>query len=526
MVNRQSSLVRGSQTIALGCALAIGGLAMAQPAAGQEKILRVGVGELSKAKGNPYVGSGLPHIYVWAAMYDAMVDVDFTGTPRPLLTESWQNVEPTTWRFKLKPNVQFQNGRPLTSAAIVEMFAYLATEDGRKTVRGAAANAAGITSVTAVDNQTVEFKTRAGNAILPTLLSNFDVPEPRHFAEVGADGVREKPIGTGAYMLNAWSSNNARLVAHPGYHGGKPKVDVVMIVELPEAAARRDALLSNQIDIDTNPLLDDFKRLRAAGITIDVTPASNVGGIAMISAGQVDGKGKETLFVDKRLRQAMNMVLDRETMSRDLTEGLGIVATQAATTGTFGFNPNVPKYPYDPAGAKKLLTEAGHPNGFKMRMPALTQDPLAKLVYERALSDMSKVGVQGELIGVTLAEWLKHFVSGTWLQEGAIAFGSGHAMNPEMDASAALGKYTGCHKRPEVSIFYCDEGEAKLLDAAAAEFDPVKRKVILQNLMQLNHDNNSNALLLEIPRFMSYNKRVTGFHQAFTKIYYGDIGLN
>ncbi len=526
MAHRRTGLMRGYQSFALGCALAAGGLALAQPSFAQEKVLRVGVGELSKAKGNPYVGSGFPHIYVWAALYDALVDVDTTGTPTPLLAESWRNINPTTWRITLKPNVQFHNGKPLTSRAIVDMFAYLATEDGRKTVRGAAANAAGIDKVNVIDDRTFEITTKAGNAILPTLLSNFDIPEPQHFAEIGADGVREKPVGTGPFALGAWSSNNARLVQFPSYFGGKPKVDVVIIEELPEAAARRDALISNQIHIDVAPSLDDAKVLRNAGAKLDVSPASNVTGITPISSGQTDGKGKTTPFADKRVRAAFNLSIDRDGIIRDLTEGLAAHGNQAATTGTFGYNPNVPKYRHDPAEAKKLMVEAGYPNGFKMKVPILTQDPLARLIYERSIDGFRQAGVDSEVVGVNLAEWLKHFITGTFIDNGFIAFGGGHALNPEMDASAALGKYSSCKKRPEAAIHYCDEAEAKLLDLAANEFDSDKRKAILQTLMQLNHDNNALALAVSMPRLMAHSSRVTGFKQAFTKIYYAGIGLN
>ncbi|MSO65823.1 MAG: hypothetical protein EXQ85_08530 [Alphaproteobacteria bacterium] len=501
-------------------------LSFAAPGAdAQQKTLTIGVGEVTKAKGNAHQGSGTPHIIVWSAIYNSLVEVDQTGTPVPGLAARWQNVDPTTWRFTLRPNVTFHNGRPFDQRAIVDMFAYLATEDGKKYVRGQAVQAATIESVKAIDATTIEFKTRTPQAILPTLLSNFDIPEPQHFAEGGINAMTNQPVGTGAFAVDNWSPQNVTFRKFDKHYAGNPKVDRLVITELAESAARISSLLSGQIDVDVAVGPDDFARIRAAGGTVDAAPGRGVRGITFVSAGQVDGKGATTPWADRRVRMAAIMAVDRKAMIKEILNGEGYEANQAATHGTFGYNPNVPLYPYDPEGAKKLLAEAGQAAGFNVKLWALVTDPISRLIYEKAIGDLGKVGIKAELTGITIAEFLKHFGGGTWLNEGVSVFGNGHQVAPEMDATSSLSKYVSCRKRPEVSIFYCNRDEADLLDAADKEFDSNKRKAILHRLMQLNHDNGSTLLFVEPPELTGLGKRVKGFKNYFLRYNYHEIDV-
>lgn len=497
----------------------------AVPADAQQKTLSVGVGEVTKAKGNAHAGSGTPHIFVWSAIYNALTEVDHSGAPQPALAASWQNVDPNTWRFRLRPSVTFHNGRPFDQRAITNMFAFLMTDDGKKFVRGQAVQAASIESVRAVDDMTLEVRTRTPQAILPTLLSNFDVPEPQHFADGGVNAMTNQPIGTGAFVVLNWAPQQVQLGKFDRHYAGNPKVDRLTIVELPESAARVSALLSGQIDIDIAAAPDDFARIRAAGGSIDVAPGRGLRGLTFVSAGQVEGKGKGTPFADRRVRLAFNMAIDRKLIVKEIMGGEGFEALQAATKGTFGFNPDVKPYAFDPEGARKLLTEANFPFSSVYKVQALVTDPISRLMYEKSLADLGKIGVKTELVGITIADFLKHFGQGTWLNEGVTMFGMGHQLAPEMDAAAALSKYTSCRKRPEVSIFYCNEEEAALLDQADKEFDTGKRKAILQRLMQVNHDNASTLLIVEPPELTALGKRVKNFKNYFLRYNYHEIDV-
>ncbi|MBM3504554.1 MAG: hypothetical protein FJX65_11835 [Alphaproteobacteria bacterium] len=517
------SLFRARFVALLGATALVTALALSAEA--QQKTLTVGVGEVTKKKGNAHDGTGLPHIYIWSAIYNSLTEVDHTGAPQPALAARWQNVDPNTWRVTLRPNVTFHNGRPFDQRAIVDMFAYLATDDGKKFVRGQAAQTATIESVKAIDPMTVEIRTTRPQAILPTLLSNFDIPEPQHFADGGINAMTNQPIGTGAFAVENWAPQTVTFRKFDRHYAGNPKADRLVVVELPESAARVSALLSGQIDIDIAVSPDDFGRIRAAGHQVDAAPGRGLRGITFVSAGQVDGKGTTTPWADQRVRRAAAIAVDRKAMLKDILGGEGAEGHQAATRGSFGYNPAVPLYPYDPEGAKKLLAEAGHPNGFNFKVLALVFDPISRLLYEKALQDLGKVGLRGELQGFQIGDFLKHFGGGTWLNEGVNAFGNGHQVSPEMDASASLGKWTSCRKQPAVSVFYCNREEADLLDAADREFDPEKRKAILHRLMLLNHNNVSTLLFVEPPELTGLSKRVRNFKNYYLRYNYHEIDV-
>ena len=111
------------------------------------------------------------------------------------------------------------------------------------------------------------------------------------------------------------------------------------------------------------------------------------------------------------------------------------------------------------------------------------------------------------------------------MKEGVSAFGNGHQVAPEMDATSSLSKYVSWRKRPEVSIFYCNREEAALLDAADKEFNSDKRKAILHRLMQLNHDNVSTLLFVEPPELTGLSKRVRNFKNSFLRYNYHEIDV-
>lgn len=495
-------------------------LSLAAPAQA-EKVLRVGVREMPATKANAYGGNGPPGIFTWAALFETVTDIDGKGNAVPMVASSWDSADGITWRFKIAAGQRFHNGEPVTARALTDAIAFLASEKGATLSVARNVKASGVTAAKAIDDATVEFTLAKPNPIFASQIAVLPVFEPKHFADVGIDGFTVNPVGSGPFRFAAWTGNGMQGANFAQYRSGKPKVDKVDIIEIPEGATRVEALISRQIDIDVAVLADDFARIKASGANVHVSPAPRIIGISLISAGQAEGKGKASPFADKRLRQAVNFAVNRQAMVDTFLHGIGRPASQAATEGTFGYNPALRPVAYDPAQAKKLLAEAGLPNGFKMVVQATVTDPANKLMYEAAMEDLKRIGIDAQLLPVNFPTWLKHWQGGTWEGTG---FGYGYFFAPEMDASRAF-TAASCDKDPAVSVYYCDANETALLKATQSELDPKKRLALLQNLLAVHQGNAPNLSLIETQDVMGYGPRVRNFRNVNLKINYADVDL-
>lgn len=495
-------------------------LALAAPAQA-EKVLKVGVREMPATRANAYGGNGPPGIFTWAALFESVTDIDGKGNAAPMVARGWDSADGITWRFRIAPGQKFHNGEALTARALTDAVAFLASEKGAPLSVARNIKATGLTAAKAVDDLTVEFTLSKPNPIFASQIAVLPVFEPRHFADIGIDGFTTNPVGSGPFRFTAWTGNGMQGAAFAQYRTGAPKIAKIDILEIPEGATRVEALISRQIDVDVAVLADDFARIKASGANVHVSPAPRVIGISLISAGQAEGKGKATPFADKRVRQAVNHAVNRQAMVDSFLHGIGRPASQAATEGTFGYNPALRPVAFDPARAKALLAEAGFPNGFKMVVQATVTDPANKLMYEAAMEDLKRIGIDAQLLPVNFPTWLKHWQGGTWEGQG---FGYGYFFAPEMDASRAF-TAASCEKDPPVSVYYCDPEESKLLAEAQRELDPKKRFALLQNLLAVHQANAPNLSLIETQDVMGYGPRVRNFQNVNLKINYATVDL-
>jgi len=190
-------LVVGATAFALGAAAA----ALPAQAQMQDKTLRVGAWDLATSEGNPYLGIGTPNVFSWSPMFDMLTFVETDGSPKPALALSWENIDPTTWRFKLRPNIKFHNGEAFDAQAVINAWAWLQTDEGKAKGSSASSRTKFIASVTAVDALTVEIKTTKPNPIVGAEMSVMMIVAPKAWADLGVDGFAKNPSGTGSYKL-------------------------------------------------------------------------------------------------------------------------------------------------------------------------------------------------------------------------------------------------------------------------------------------------------------------------------------
>jgi len=236
---------------------------------------------------------------------------------------------------------------------------------------------------------------------------------------------------------------------------------------------------------------------------------------------------KNSPFSDVRVRQAANLAIDRAAMANDLLGGITVPASQCATRGTFGYNPDVKPYPYDPVRAKQLLAEAGYPDGFETEAQVIPGAfPADNEIYQFAAQQLAAVGIRTKLTTITFAQWLDSWFGKKKGPEGGMGFSDIFQNSCHNDPAIATFAYPNltCRKAPLAS--HCDAEEEAKLTEAEQEFDVEKRRKLIQELMVLNHDNAPNLFFVELTDMTGLNKRVSGFSNVLQRYNFHSLTLN
>lgn len=466
-------------------------------AAAEGERLRIGVNGLPVSLGNPYKGNGRPGSLVWSAIFDTLVVLDEQGRQRPSLATSWQAVTPTLWRFQLRPGVRFANGRRLDAAAAARTFNWLASEQGRSTVIGNELRA--VESARATGPLTLDIITSRPDPILPKRLVAAYIVEPEHWARLGPDGFALAPIGSGPYRLQAWDQRRRRaeLAANP--HAWRaPQVPNLSIIELPDSAVRTQALLSRDVDL-AQVEIEESDRLRARGYVISHSPSMSVMSVAFINQRATPGP-----LQDVRVRRALNMAVDREAIAEVLLRGLGVPAGQPAPRMSTGHDPAIRPYPYDPARARRLLAEAGYPQGFDLDIDIqVNAFPADALIYQAVAHDLRQVGVRPRLRIITLADYLRKLATNGWTGD---AFAASWNNAPYNDATRAMESFSCRRARP----FFCEPALAEELARVSAITDDTAREAAMQKLSRSFHDAAPALFLVEQFDLFAHHPSLTG----------------
>lgn len=292
------------------------------------------------------------------AIYDQLVLLDRTGTPKPSLAESWSyNSELTEFTMKLRHGVVFHDGSKFNAEAVRANFqqqAAIGTRAGSNITETAGA----IAAVEVVDEFTVRLKLKSPNAQMPFLLGMQAgmMIAPAAIAD-SAFGTAIKPIGAGPFKVRAAESNVSTFtVRHDPYWGGNAGRPAVFNHHyVTDGRARLNAVRSGQANL---VLIEprQIQEAKAAGLEVRINEKNSTWDI-YINVARDSTK-------DLRLRQAMMHALDREAIAGALGYGASTPTTQLFASSSPVYDKALENiYPFDPAKAKKLLAEAGFPNG-------------------------------------------------------------------------------------------------------------------------------------------------------------------
>ncbi len=381
-------------------------LLFALPAAAQD--LRIGLKTEPSALDPQFHNLG-PNNQIAQHLFDPLVAKDAQQLPVPALALSWKTVSDTVWEFKLRPGVKFHDGSPFTAEDVV--FTYERAAKVPNSPSPFTLITRQITKLEIVDPLTVRLSTAAPAPLLPLDLSGLPIlshiaaagaaPEGKTTAELNRG---EGLVGTGPFKFTDWKRGSELVLArNDDYWGPKSAWAKVTFRPLTNAASRVAALLAGDVDLIEDPPTADLARLRKEPkVGLAEAVSSRVIYIALDqfaepSPGIPDTKGKNPLK-DKRVREALSHAIDRKGIVDKIMEGVGQPAGDLLPAPAFGTSKDTRPDKYDAAAAKKLLAEAGYPNGFSITLGTPNGRYINDLKVAQAVAAMwSRVGVKTEV---------------------------------------------------------------------------------------------------------------------------------
>ncbi len=329
----------------------------------------------------------------------------------PALATSWKQTSPTVWRFELRKGVQFHDGTPFTADDVI--FSYERAKSDGSDMKSYVGQ---IKEIKKLNDHSIDIVTNAPFPILPELFTHFDImskkwcetnqatkPVDRRKGIENAASFRAN--GTGPYRLRERQPNVRTTYVRNGNYWGKIEgnVDEVIFNVIGNDATRVAALISGEIDVMEPIPVQDVARLKAASnLKVLQGPELRVIFLGMdqkrdeLLFSNIKGKNP---FKDKRVRQAFYQAIDIEGIKRTVMRGASSPIAQMFPAQVNGYAADLEKrLPYDPEASKKLLAEAGYPNGFEVTMNCpndryVNDGPICQAVA----ANLARVGVKIKL---------------------------------------------------------------------------------------------------------------------------------
>lgn len=461
---------------------------------------------------NNHAGDRSLALYFW----DSIIDSLDGGKLEPALASSWKALDEKTWEFKLRNDIKWQDGTPFTADDIVFSF------QRARSVPGTVASYSGalrtVESTTAKDPHTVIVKTNTPNPMLPLDIASVYIVS-KHVGEKSKTedyNAGRAVVGTGPYKFISYAPGDRTVFERsPSYYGPKPLWDKVNYRFINNGAARTAALLAGDVDVIDKVAVNDVAKLKKTpSVSVYTYPGLRVlllqpsfrpGANEFITDNAGKPLGKNPLQ-DVKVRQALSLAINRKAITDRILQGTVTEANQWMPKNTFGYNPEVKDIPYNVEQAKKLLAEAGFPQGFQItiHVPG-DRYPQAPETVQAVAQFWTRAGVKTK---VEVVPW-SVYASRAGKNEYAVSViawgnGTGEAgyglLQTLASNDAKRGRGVNNWGR------YSNEAVDKALDAATVEFDAKRREAIFRHSVKLVTDDVGNIPLFHYQNIWAAKK--------------------
>ncbi|MGQ0665213.1 MAG: ABC transporter substrate-binding protein [Pseudomonadota bacterium] len=297
-------------------------------------------------------------------MYSALTRLDHRMRPAPDLATAWEpNADVTEWTFRLRQGVRFHHGPEVTAKDVVATFETLLDE---KTASPGRRNVGPIEKVVDIDPSTVRFKTSVPYGDLPVMVAHTTAKIlPRDVLERDLKALDNAEYGSGPFKVKSYDpARLCRVERNPDYYDkDQPYLDAVEQVYYPDATAEVTTFLNREVDILLEVPAPDFDRLAK-------TPGVDAMRVGSGRFPNIVLGNDQKPFNDVRVRQALALALDREQLVALVLDGFGRPGFDNPISREYRFHKALPPLKAEPQKARRLLAEAGYPNGLEITMVA------------------------------------------------------------------------------------------------------------------------------------------------------------
>jgi peptide/nickel transport system substrate-binding protein len=403
-------------------------------------------------------------------IYDTLLDLDENLNLKPNLAESWERLDDCNVVFHLKKGVKFHNGEELKA------------EDVKFTLERAASSPQTlylfkpITKVTVIDNYTVQVTTdKPFGALLNNLAAvQGGIVSKKAVLKYGDDYVNH-PVGTGQYKLKEWLPGNR--IVFEGFkdaYQGASNFEELTYLTIPEVSNRMIALETGEVDVAFDIGIMDKETIENSN-NLELVEVESPA-LLYLGFDQTN-----PIYQNKKLREAIAYAIDNQTFVDVVFRGSAVAGDSPLPKASPAYNGNVKKYNQDIEKAKKLLAEAGYPNGLDIELWCMDDGPRVDMCV--IIQDqLKKIGINLE---IKIFEF-GAYVSKTALPNKELYFLS---WNSSGDGDVALYPlfHSSQHGAPGNRSFYSNKEVDKLLDKARVSVDEEERRSLykeVQNILQ------------------------------------------
>ncbi len=361
---------------------------------------------------------------------ETLFRTDKSGQNAPWLAESSKNnIAGKYITITLKKGIKFHDGTDFNAEAVKWNLdqCIAAKSQGTETMK----------SIDVIDNYTIRINLTEWDS---TVMTNLSQPigmmiSPTAYKKNGEEWCAKNPVGTGPFQFVSWEKEVRTIYKKfPGYwQKGKPYLDGIEWIIMPDQLTQMMSLKKGELDLVWYVSAKDLSALQKEGYVANFG-SSGSGSLALIP----DSANPKSPFFDVRVRRATQHALNLDSLIQPIYFGAAETANQWVYKDHWGYNKKVVGYPYDPVKAKKLLVEAGYPNGFKTKIMYRT-NPQDDQLFTAIQAFLKAVGIDAELVPMTTGAFDKiGFSGGKW--EGLLQ--NAVSQNPDIIAALAA-RYAG-----------------------------------------------------------------------------------
>jgi ABC-type transport system substrate-binding protein len=482
-------------------------------------------------------------------IFEGLVEYKAGSTEiKPCLATSWSmSNDGTAITFNLRRGVKFHDGTDFNADAVVFSFARQYNPEHPYHQYGEWAYWGymfyDVDRMEKIDDYTVKLVLKRPNASIMTSLAMFTtcIVSPSNAEKWGEDAFTH-PAGTGPFKFEEWvKDDHITLVANENYWRERPKLDKVIFRVIPDPSARLLALEVGEVHGIEYPNPADFDRIRSnSDLVLRSEPGMTIGYMAMNtgygykdknSNGKRDSNeklektpGYHEPLTKQKVRQAIQYAINKKDIVDYIYKGTASVAKNGMPPFMLGYNDAVQDYPYDPEMSKKLLREAGYPNGFEVTLHVMPVsrpymfDPPA--IGEAIQSYLGAVGIKVNFYQVDWGTYLQETESG--MHQMCLLGWTGDNGDPDNFLNVLYGPNAANIGAAGNYAFYSDPEAQEHLDAALLSYDTDERARHYGIVQDMLHDFSGWVYIAHSNQSLAFRKNVKGYvlHPTSRKFFY------